>query len=160
MRRQTPGSRVCEERYDRSLSSRKARESALPGRDATKPDGSPTGEVTVSHPCARGWSGGRATCVARAALPLGACVRLSFPRIRPDCRPSRPLNGDDMATLRLVLTGCLVIGAVTACQRKAPMDEHMEHMAAGDLSGGPSTNLPTQGDLSLPASNNHAAARL
>lgn len=65
-----------------------------------------------------------------------------------------------MPSMRGILASCLVLGAVTACKQKAPADEHMDHMAAGNLSSPTVVNLPTQGDMSLPASAQHAAARL
>jgi carboxymethylenebutenolidase len=40
------------------------------------------------------------------------------------------------------------------------MDDHMAHMAAGDLAAPVAAETGVQGDMSLPASNNNAAARL
>ncbi len=65
-----------------------------------------------------------------------------------------------MSSLRITLTTCLVAVALSACHRPMPADEHMAHMAAGDLGAPGVTNLNSQGDMSLPASANHAAARI
>jgi carboxymethylenebutenolidase len=40
------------------------------------------------------------------------------------------------------------------------MDDHMAHMAAGDLAAPVAMPSTSQGDMSIPPSNNHAAARL
>jgi len=40
------------------------------------------------------------------------------------------------------------------------MDDHMAHMAAGDLAAPVAVETGAQGDMSIPASNNNAAARL
>lgn len=50
--------------------------------------------------------------------------------------------------------------ALAACHRQPPMDEHMAHMAAGDRAASAVSASSQQGDLSLPPSANHAAARL
>lgn len=50
--------------------------------------------------------------------------------------------------------------ALAACHRQPPMDEHMMHMAAGDLSATAVTASNQQGDPSLPPSANQAPARL
>ena len=63
-------------------------------------------------------------------------------------------------SLRVVVTSCLVVGALAACRQQAPADEHMAHMAAGDLSAQPVSSSLSQGDLSLPPSAMHTAARL
>ena len=61
---------------------------------------------------------------------------------------------------RVLLTSCLVIGALAACRQSPPADEHMAHMAAGDLSAQPVASSTSQGDLLLPPSAAHTAARL
>ncbi|HWH53106.1 MAG TPA: dienelactone hydrolase family protein [Gemmatimonadaceae bacterium] len=61
---------------------------------------------------------------------------------------------------RVFLTSCLIAGALTACHKQPPADEHMSHMASGDLSQQPVASSTSQGDLSLPASSMHTAARL
>ena len=61
---------------------------------------------------------------------------------------------------RVFLTSCLIAGALTACRKQPPADEHMSHMASGDLSQQPVASSTSQGDLSLPASSMHTAARL
>src|SRR5215217_4184633 len=64
-----------------------------------------------------------------------------------------------MSSLRLFGGVCAVV-LLSACHRQQPMDDHMAHMAAGDLAT-PSASFGTaQGDLSIPASNSNAAARL
>jgi carboxymethylenebutenolidase len=63
-------------------------------------------------------------------------------------------------SLRVVVTSCLVVSALAACRQPPPADEHMAHMAAGDLSQQPIASSTSQGDLSLPASAMHTAARL
>jgi carboxymethylenebutenolidase len=61
---------------------------------------------------------------------------------------------------RVLLTSCLIVGALAACRKQPPADEHMSHMAAGDLSQQPIARSTSQGDLSLPPSAVHTAARL
>ena len=61
---------------------------------------------------------------------------------------------------RVLLTSCLIAGALAACRKQPPADEHMAHMAAGDLSQQPAASSTSQGDLSLPPSSTHTAARL
>jgi carboxymethylenebutenolidase len=66
-----------------------------------------------------------------------------------------------MKSLRLIGSVCAAAGLLSACHRSAPMDEHMAHMAAGDMAApAPSTGAAEQGDPHLPPSNNTAAARL
>lgn len=64
-----------------------------------------------------------------------------------------------MSSLRLLVAGGATIAALAACNR-APQDEHMAHMAAGDLTAQPGTPSTQQGDLKYPASAMHTAARL
>ena len=64
---------------------------------------------------------------------------------------------------RRVLGGVFAAAAfLTACHRpQPPMDEHMAHMAAGDLAAPPAaTGSALQDDPNLPPSNNTAPARL
>jgi carboxymethylenebutenolidase len=64
---------------------------------------------------------------------------------------------------RRVLGGaCAAAAFLTACHRvQPPMDEHMAHMAAGDLAAPPAaTGVAAQDDPSLPPSNNTAPTRL
>ncbi len=65
-----------------------------------------------------------------------------------------------MSSLRLLVAGCATVAAITACTHRAPADEHMDHMAPGDLHLGAAAASAQQGDPKLPASNIHAAARL
>ena len=68
-----------------------------------------------------------------------------------------------MSSLR-VLAAVSAAGLLSAAafhrQPQMVMDEHMAHMAAGDLSLPAATPSNQQGDLSLPASSMHSAARL
>ncbi len=67
-----------------------------------------------------------------------------------------------MSYLRVLTGTCLIAGAVTACQRPMPAaDDHMAHMAAGDLAL-PATSNPAnlQGHTGIPASAATVAARL
>jgi carboxymethylenebutenolidase len=63
---------------------------------------------------------------------------------------------------RRVLGGaCAAAALLTACHRpQPPMDEHMAHMAAGDLAAPPTGTVVSQDDMSLPPSANTAPARL
>ncbi|HWH52345.1 MAG TPA: dienelactone hydrolase family protein [Gemmatimonadaceae bacterium] len=61
---------------------------------------------------------------------------------------------------RFLLTSCLIVGALAACRKQPPADEHTSHMAAGDLTQQPVASSTSQGDPSLPASAIHTAARL
>jgi carboxymethylenebutenolidase len=64
-----------------------------------------------------------------------------------------------MSFPRVFAAACAALSLV-ACHRQPPMDEHMAHMSAGDLAlpAIPASNQ--QGDMSLPASSIHSAARL
>ena len=64
-----------------------------------------------------------------------------------------------MSFSRAFVAGCAAL-ALAACHRQPPMDEHMAHMAAGDLSLPAVAASTRQGDMSLPASSIHSAARL
>ena len=55
---------------------------------------------------------------------------------------------------------CLAAGALAACRQKPATDDHTAHMSAGDLSSAPVVSSTSQGDLSLPPSAMHTAARL
>jgi len=50
--------------------------------------------------------------------------------------------------------------ALAACHRQPPMDEHMAHMAAGDLAAASVAASSNQGNPALPPSANQATARL
>ncbi len=67
-----------------------------------------------------------------------------------------------MSGRRTITSICLLAAAVSACQRHPQVDdEHMAHMAAGDLMPPPPVmNSTSQGDLKYPASNINAPARL
>ena len=65
-------------------------------------------------------------------------------------------------SVRRTITGMTLLGAsLSACQlqNRAP-DEHMAHMAAGDMATPAIHATGAQGDLKYPASANNAAARL
>jgi carboxymethylenebutenolidase len=71
------------------------------------------------------------------------------------------MTGDSMSSLRVLITSCVAAGVLTACHHAPPAaDEHMSHMAAGDMAAPPTANSAGQGDMALPASAIHAAARL
>jgi carboxymethylenebutenolidase len=64
-----------------------------------------------------------------------------------------------MPSPRIFSAACVTAAFLLACQRQ-PADEHLDHMSPGDvaaLSAAPSTD---QGKMDLPASDQHAAARL
>jgi len=63
-------------------------------------------------------------------------------------------------SLRILIGSCLAAGVLTACNRQAPADDHMAHMAPGDVSQPAVTPSTSQGDMSLPPSAAHSAARL
>lgn len=74
-----------------------------------------------------------------------------------------------MSSLRLLLATCstvAVVSTLAACARKPPVldDDHMSHMAAGDLAAPPPAPLAStsvsQGDPNLPPSANQAPGRL
>lgn len=64
-----------------------------------------------------------------------------------------------MSSPRVFVAACAAL-TLAACHRQPPMDEHMAHMAAGDLAIPTVAASNQQGDLSLPASSVHSAARL
>ncbi len=64
-----------------------------------------------------------------------------------------------MSFPRVFVATCAAL-ALAACHRQPPMDEHMAHMAAGDLSATAVAASNQQGDPSLPPSANQAPARL
>src|SRR6185437_8754228 len=70
--------------------------------------------------------------------------------------PERPT----MRSYRFAFTMCLAAGALAACRQKPATDDHTAHMAAGDLTNAPIASSTSQGDLSLPPSAMHTAARL
>ena len=69
-----------------------------------------------------------------------------------------------MSSLRFLIATCSTAALLSACARKPVLDDHMSHMAAGDLAAPPSVSLAganvSQGDPNLPPSNNQSAARL
>jgi carboxymethylenebutenolidase len=64
-----------------------------------------------------------------------------------------------MSSPRVFVAACAAL-SLAACHRQPPMDEHMAHMSAGDLSLPAVAASNQQGDMSLPASSMHSAARL
>ena len=65
-----------------------------------------------------------------------------------------------MRSSRSIFTMCLAAAALAACRQKPAADDHTAHMAAGDLTNAPVASSTSQGDLSLPPSAMHTAARL
>ncbi|HVX39042.1 MAG TPA: dienelactone hydrolase family protein [Gemmatimonadaceae bacterium] len=65
-----------------------------------------------------------------------------------------------MSSLRHLLGSCCAVALLSACQRPMPADEHMAHMSAGDMAPMSAPAVASQGDLSLPPSAAHSAARL
>lgn len=59
-----------------------------------------------------------------------------------------------------VFVGALAALSLAACHRQPPMDEHMAHMSAADMSSRPVTASNQQGNPALPPSANQAPARL
>jgi carboxymethylenebutenolidase len=64
-----------------------------------------------------------------------------------------------MSFPRVFVAACGVI-SLAACHRQPPMDEHMAHMSAADMSSRPVTASNQQGNPTLPPSANQAPARL
>jgi carboxymethylenebutenolidase len=64
-----------------------------------------------------------------------------------------------MSSPRVFLTALAAL-SLAACHRQPPMDEHMAHMAAGDLSASAVAVSNNQGNPALPPSANQATARL
>jgi carboxymethylenebutenolidase len=65
-----------------------------------------------------------------------------------------------MNSIRLLGGLCVAATMLSACHRRQPVDDHMAHMSPGDLAAPSSAATSAQGDMSLPPSNNTAAARL
>jgi carboxymethylenebutenolidase len=66
-----------------------------------------------------------------------------------------------MNSRRVFAGACVAASLLSACHRQPPMDDHMSHMAAGDVAAPPKTVSSTaQGDMSIPASANGAPARI
>lgn len=62
---------------------------------------------------------------------------------------------------RFLVGALAVAGLVSACKKAPPQDEHMAHMAAGDVAApAASSGVANQGDPKLPPSANTAPARL
>jgi carboxymethylenebutenolidase len=55
---------------------------------------------------------------------------------------------------------CVIAGLIAACHKAPPADEHMAHMASGDLSAPRPAASGTQGAPGIPASANTAQARV
>lgn len=64
-----------------------------------------------------------------------------------------------MSSPRVFAAACALV-SLAACHRQPPMDEHMAHMSAGDLALPAVAASNQQGDITLPASSMHSAARL
>lgn len=64
-----------------------------------------------------------------------------------------------MSFLRTFAVGGSTLLLATACRHSQPMDEHMAHMSASDVSA-QTSGVAGQGAMGLPASNNAAPARL
>lgn len=64
-----------------------------------------------------------------------------------------------MSSPRVFAAACALV-SLAACHRQPPMDEHMAHMSAGDLALPAVAASNQQGDMKLPASSMHSAARL
>jgi len=65
-----------------------------------------------------------------------------------------------MFSLRAFTASCVAASFLTGCHRQPVGDEHMSHMSAGDLAAPAAAGSGGQGNMALPASNIHAAARL
>jgi carboxymethylenebutenolidase len=65
-----------------------------------------------------------------------------------------------MFSLRAFTASCVAASFLTGCHRQPVGDEHMSHMSAGDLAAPAAAGSSGQGNMALPASNIHAAARL
>ena len=65
-----------------------------------------------------------------------------------------------MNSPRVLIGACIAATLLAACHRQPPMDEHMSHMASGDLAAPKVTSSTAQGDMSIPPSANTAAARV
>lgn len=64
-----------------------------------------------------------------------------------------------MSMPRIFAAACAA-AALAACHRQPAMDDHTAHMSPSDRAGSAATPSATLGDLSLPASAVHSAARL
>jgi carboxymethylenebutenolidase len=65
-----------------------------------------------------------------------------------------------MFSLRAFTASCVAVSLLSGCHRQPVADEHMSHMSAGDLAAPAAGAGSGQGNMALPASNIHAAARL
>src|SRR4051812_33939916 len=74
-------------------------------------------------------------------------------------RRSPQSHGVPMSFLRTISVGGSALLLATACQHSQPVDEHMAHMSAGDMSA-QAAGAAGQGAMNLPPSANSAAARL
>ena len=65
-----------------------------------------------------------------------------------------------MSSFRVLVGSCVAASLVAACHHQQPVDEHMAHMAAGDMAMPITPAAASQGPMNLPPSASHAAARL
>ncbi|MEO7086400.1 MAG: dienelactone hydrolase family protein [Gemmatimonadaceae bacterium] len=93
-------------------------------------------------------------------FPYTGVRPILYPIARRDVALIHVLLLECFMSVRRAVTGVVLAGAVSACHRSMPADEHMAHMAAGDMASPPATASSSQGDLSLPPSAKTAAARL
>src|SRR5690349_2605463 len=65
-----------------------------------------------------------------------------------------------VSVIRVFSGTCVIAGLIAACHKAPPADEHMAHMASGDLSAPRPAASATQGTAGIPASANTAQARV
>lgn len=65
-----------------------------------------------------------------------------------------------MPFLRILTGACAVAALASACHHQQASDEHTSHMSPGDMAASSAVGDSGQGAPNLPASYNHAAARL
>ena len=65
-----------------------------------------------------------------------------------------------MNVIRVFSGTCVIAGLIAACHKAPPADEHMAHMASGDLSAPHPVASGMQGTAGIPASANNAQARV
>ena len=65
-----------------------------------------------------------------------------------------------MNAIRVFSGTCVIAGLIAACHKAPPADEHMAHMASGDLSAPHPVASGMQGTAGIPASANNAQARV
>src|SRR5262245_2465285 len=102
----------------------------------------------------------------RGAAPLLAQVQFSLPVPRRPVYSPRGIPGDFASLmeasmfLRCCAGACIAAGVALAFTREPAADDHVAHMAAGDLAAPIAVPNGTQGLAGLPPSNNTATARL